>query len=114
MFATLTWGDVMMTSKTVRSPLINKVFHFHMPISQSVRADESELIDFLNADLQTKPFVRINLWVESSQGFDNIGSGVAKLSQLYSSPLDEKTYTDTVTGKRESIMTRLYSGKLKV
>jgi len=50
-FATLDWGGIQMKSRTVRSPLINKTFYFHVPVPVNSRKDESLLIDFLNKDL---------------------------------------------------------------
>lgn len=52
-FATIEWGGVQMKSKTVKSPLINKQFYFHIPIPSNCRKEESNLIDFMNQELMT-------------------------------------------------------------
>jgi hypothetical protein len=88
-FATIEWGGIQIKSRTVRSPLINKSFHFHIPIPPNVKKDPELLVDFFNEDLQTKPRVVFNVWIDYGMCVENIGCYKAPLYKLYSCKLDD-------------------------
>jgi hypothetical protein len=67
-YATVEWGGTMIKSKTVTSPLINEHIYFNIPMAKEVKENENELIDFLNKDLQTRPSVRFNIWMDFGEG----------------------------------------------
>ena len=114
-FATVEWGGIQVTTKQVRSALINETIHFNMPIEEDIKNEEGKLIDFLNEDLKTKSDVRFNVWVDyGEKQIDNIGTAYASLSLLYNADADEKSYKDTVTKKRIRHHTRIYNGKINL
>lgn len=110
-YATVEWGGILIRSKTVRSPLINEMFHFNIPISTKDKIDENRLIDFLNNDLQTKASIRFNIWVDYGDNVvDNVGTAYCGLANLYNAEADEKQFTDALDRRKKSFMTRIYNG----
>lgn len=90
-FVSIEWAGTVKKTRLVKKPNLNETLHFHLPIDEDIRKNQSKLTDFLNDELSTKPEIIFNVWADTGKAnLENLGSAKFCLSVLHSQKFDDK------------------------